>query len=94
MPKRIPNRIITGCWIKEGDAVAHGDLHELDSVYIFNAVVNRSGDTNWQFGTELPPTSRVLDVTNAFTFERRAVIVAAKSLCKLSPAAKEYLGHV
>jgi hypothetical protein len=91
--KFIPNCLITGCWLREGEVVAYGDLHELDGCYIFNAIVNRSGETNWQIDTELLPTSRILDVSNSFTFERRGIIIAAKHTSVLSPAAQEYIHH-
>lgn len=83
--------IITGCDLADSDtgALYHGDLHEMENVYIFNAVI-------WK-GDPLPldraPEERYIEAPlgSGAYFERRGVFIFPKALTTLSPAAEEYI---
>lgn len=69
-----------------------GDLWECGDVYIFNACLNDDVDSNWSYGTYNGiNTEKSLIVSGCSYFERRGVIVIAKSDAVLNETAKRYL---
>lgn len=81
--------LITGCALTNGSSYVWGDLHDMGSVYIFNACLD-AGEAAWQDITaDLSP--KHLDITNAEYFERRGVFVISKSTANLSKAAWDYI---
>jgi len=86
--------VITGCMLHVGFEGVWGDLHEEGRVWIFNAVLNREGEANFQATPIIPATSdqRILQVRDgAPYFERRGVFVIDKLFANLNPTAQEYI---
>ena len=55
--------LITGCALINGSSFVWGDLHDMGSVYIFNACLD-AGEAAWQDSTaDLSP--KTLNITNA-----------------------------
>lgn len=81
--------IITGCALidTEQGRQVHGDLHQLDDSYIFNACVNQVGEAAWEYDTST--NSRAIYVANYF--ERRGVIVFSIIAASFNQAAEDYL---
>ncbi len=86
-----PNCVITGCALFDNSTGQQvwGDLHEVGPTWIFNAVLFGS-EAAWH-SEPLPDVTRTLTVFGPF-FERRGVIVVAKTEAVLNDAAKRYLG--
>lgn len=98
--------VITGCAFILDDCAVWGDLHEEGNCWIFTCCLtptliqdegdvacgNIPGEARWQ--QRLPP-EEIKSVTYlgqfAAPFERRGVLVAAKSDCQLNKAARRYL---
>lgn len=89
--------LITGCDVVDSQEHrwVHGDLHEIGDTYVFNAVLDNRGQSNWSYEDwDSVITSRALilhPATNVRFFERRGVLVIAKSDATLTDAAKEYI---
>lgn len=87
-----PRCLITGCELVAQNmmgATAHGDLHRLGDSYVFNAVRDESGETNWKH--EAPRSDRIIFVDTATVFERRGVIVVAIEDARLSDSARNFI---
>lgn len=89
--------LITGCDLvdPQENRWVHGDLHEIGDTYVFNAVLDNRGQSNWSYEDwDSVITSRALilhPAVNFRFFERRGVLVIAKSDATLTDAAKEYI---
>lgn len=86
-----PRCVITGCEIvaRNTEATAHGDLHMLGDVFIFNAVRGQDGETRWF--QALPASGRVIYVDTNYVFERRGVIVIPLRHATLSKQASDFI---
>lgn len=84
--------LITGCelWGPNTSHV-HGDLHREGESYIFNAVLNDTGDAAWQFGPREERRRALVILDGAPYFERRGIIVIDVLNADLNTAAREYL---
>lgn len=88
--------LITGCELFDHGSgrSLHGDLHALESVYIFNGVLNDDVEAKWEYKSEPPDASKRTLLINSGThfFERRGVIVVSTKDANLNVAALNYLG--
>lgn len=86
-----PECLITGCalLLPRARQWAWGDLHRVGDAWIFNAVLDGRGETNWRY-EELYAVQRILIARGSY-FERRGVIVIAGEAAYLNNVAKEYL---
>ena len=86
----MPRCIITGCALVDiaRDAWVWGDLHEEGDCYVFNACLD-NGETDWRY-TDAPSASREVQLYGV-PFERRGVIVFAKSRGQLNAAAQAHI---
>lgn len=83
--------IITGCeLVIYGGKWCHGDLHEVDGAFVFNACLQLDGSTNWQYGN-FPGEDRLVLRVDGDYFERRGVIVVAKADALLNARAAKYV---
>ena len=89
----IPQCVITGCYVFDGDSHMYGDLHAVGDVYILNAVLNREGEAVRNYEDLPHPGAKIVNCELAFLFERRGVVIFAKEHATLNQAAKDYL-HV
>lgn len=94
------NVLITGCGIYlpgEGKAV-WGDLWECGEAFIINACLNDDGDSAWCYNMPDNAYSELgcrclIAHHNAIYFERRGIIVIAKTDAELNVAARLYLAR-
>lgn len=88
-----PKCLITGCYFvhPQDEVAVWGDLHELGDCYIFSAVV-ASMAAAWQSIYDIDKAQKqvVVHYGSRF-FDRRGVLVIAKSDATLNQAAQEYL---
>jgi hypothetical protein len=90
--------VITGCGISCGAGYAWGDLHMVEDTLIFNAVLDSSGNTKWDF--EKQNLERLRDrplVTlrpEANYFERRGVIIFSREEAQFNAPATNKLNYV
>lgn len=90
--------IITGCALVDPthERWVHGDLWVVGTSWVFNAVMNRQGDTAWNYEA-FPAIDRARalvirrDAAQVDYFERRGVIVLAREAAELNPPAVEYV---
>lgn len=80
--------VITGCTAINGHQQVGGDLHKVGDCYVFNAIVNKNGETAWgkTHYTKLIDFSRARNL-----FERRGVFVAHKDEVGFNLEALEYM---
>lgn len=84
-----PRCIIIGCDIAYGTATQHGDLWEVGDCYIFNAV----GEPDYS-GEALGKLSVAIRGSHHLNyFERRNVLIFAKSEAHLSAEATAYIAR-
>lgn len=83
--------MITGCTLAKPDAIVHGDLHSEGGCWIFNAVLERTGEAAWTFGSHDNSRPALLIRNGAPYFERRGIIVVSGLMADLNDAALEYL---
>ena len=89
-----PKCLITGCDLYAPDALqfVHGDLFELGSVFIFNAVTQAGGHTAWDSEIDnLDDRFIQIEFFASDHFERRGVFVIPKEHAQVSLAAAEYM---
>jgi hypothetical protein len=92
-----PHTLITGCTLyilAEGKCL-HGDLHVLDSTFIFNGVLHHF-DAAWMYGDEAvilrnPQTRVVLLRAGSPYFERRGVVVFDRQHADFNACARAFL---
>jgi hypothetical protein len=67
--------IITGCTLRIGNKHVGGDLHQIGSAYVFNAILDGSSGANWLYD-EPAFCTKEIDATECLQFfERRGVII-------------------
>ena len=92
--------IIIGCaFVDEArQRCVWGDLHQIDGVYVFNAVLNPKGEAAWQYSDDfvVPEVTKQVILNETCPdfdyFERRGVIIVNRIFAKLNTAARKYLG--
>lgn len=84
--------IITGCEFidTQADRWCHGDLHEEGDCWVFNACLE-NGETAWRYDRLVSNYRALVSKTLHDFFERRGVIVIAKSVSALNQHARDYL---
>jgi hypothetical protein len=82
--------IITGCELYDANQNrhTHGDLHKLGDVLIFNAVLDKDGDTLWQEGRPLTSKRTVAFLS---AFGRRGIFVIHSEDAMFNQEATDYL---
>lgn len=66
--------LITGCTLRTGSQWVGGDLHQIGTAYVFNAIL-RNGEAAWQFA-ERPHYTKEIDASFCAQYlEKRGVIV-------------------
>lgn len=82
-----PKCLITGCQISISGFTQHGDLWDLGSVFIFNAV----GKPDYDMRSTSDKVLAVSDSMHQNYFERRNVYVVSKNDATLNEAAQAYI---
>lgn len=84
---------ITGAVAFNGHAWVGGDLHQIDTAWVFNCVMHQSnGDAMWAERESWSHLGREVDFSSSEEYwERRGTIVASALGTRLNPAAEEYL---
>lgn len=85
--------IITGCElaIQDEPRFVHGDLHKLDGVFIFNAIVDSTMEPRWQDGVPGPNEKVLWIINQTHMFDRRGVFIVPVEAADLSPPAEAYI---
>lgn len=96
--------LITGCalYIPAEAKVLWGDLHVFNNQYVFNGVLDRNQQAQWQYiARDLQPDEVSAASTKTLTlqegsdyFEKRGVVVLPQASATLNPAAQAYLRGV
>lgn len=83
--------VITGCGLDIGGQYFWGDLHEQGDQWIFNAVVDRTGEAATVERGFILPRPSLHTSTAAPSFERRGLFIIPKATSELNQIAQEYL---
>lgn len=93
--------LLTGCalLIPAEAKTLWGDLHVFNDQYVFNGVLDRNGQAQWnhmpwapdEFTADDASTKTIVLLSGADYFETRGVIVFPQVSAKLNPAAQAYL---
>lgn len=78
--------LITGCSLSADGLFYHGDLHRIGESYVFNAVIDRAGDT---VPNTSPTDPRVIVAQEWFV--RRGLFVIPKGAAELNAEATSFL---
>lgn len=78
--------LITGCALTTHLGTAWGDLHDVAGAFIFNAIRNHTGETEWN-AIVSDKNSRVFLEPDHDFFERRGLIIFAAENTTLNEAA-------
>lgn len=88
--------IITGCNLYDPAYFrwVHGDLHQTQDIYVFNACLDEKGESRWISGTA-PEDERMLVCMEDYNiWVRRGVFVIPKMYAYLNDLAAKYLKEV
>lgn len=93
--------LIIGCALVDDvqQRAVWGDLHRIEDVYVFNAVLNPDREAAWQEGDDAycPNVMKQLVLARSCPasayFELRGVVIVHTSQANLNQAAQDYIGR-